>query len=205
MTASSVPAPSASASSSAAPDRLSTAFVVSFAVFAVLVALSVFGGLASDSAAFFRAHATAWSMIALATPAMTLYVVRYRRHPLDGWWRWLWSLGWAMNLLHVYYGLFQLHDGQPLTVFQRQGFVLAFSIFFFTALWGIDVIVAWVRPGWQLRYDWLNGLALVVGFATFFISTVIFQNDRTSLAVGLIMTLCVAGGLVSRLLSPSPR
>lgn len=176
----------------------SLSLVVALGVFSLLLALSVFIGLTSDSAAFLRTHATAWSMVALATPPMTLYVVRFRRAPLDGWWRWLWTFGWLMNLVHFYFGLFHLHDGEAVTVFQRQGFFLAFSIFFFTGFWGIDVVAAWVRPDWRTRYDRLNSAAWLVGFATFFISLVIFHNDQTSFHVGLAMCAAVAGGFMWR-------
>jgi hypothetical protein len=149
---------------------------------------------------FVRAHATAWSMALLATPAMVLFVARYRRQPLGAWWLWFWTFGWLMNLVHFYFGLFRLHDGRPITVFERQGFLLAFTIFFFTALWGLDVIAAWWRPRWAPAYGWLDSAAFLVGFVAFFISTVIFNNDQASLVVGLIMTVAVALALVRRLM-----
>jgi len=190
----------------------SLAFSVAFASFAVLLTASVFGGLASDSIDFFRTHATAWSMTLLAAPPMYVFVHGFRRRPLGPWWLWFWSFGWVTCVVHFYFGLFDLHDGRPLTVFERQGFGLAFSIFFFLAVWGLDVFAAFGRrlgpSGWAARavpeYGWANTFAFVVGFATFFISTVIFRNDLTSLVVGLIMTAAVAGGLVLRLRSAPP-
>jgi hypothetical protein len=174
--------------------------VTAFGCFALLFAASMLGGLASDDLDFLRTHATAWSMALLATPAMYIFVARYRRQPLDDWWLMFWSFGWLMNLVHFYFGLFRLHDGQPLTVFERQGFLLAFSIFFFTGLWGIDVVAAWLRPRWAPPFGLLDSATFVVGFLTLFISTVIFNNDRTSFVVGLIMTLAVVAGLVRRLM-----
>jgi len=178
----------------------STPFVAAFGCFSLLLAASMLGGLASDDADFLRTHATAWSMALLATPPMYIFVSRYRRQPLDDWWRMFWSFGWLMNIVHFHFGLFHLHDGQPLTVFERQGFLLAFSIFFFTGLWGIDVVAAWVRPGWAPPYGFLDSATFAVAFLTFFISTVIFNNDRTSLVVGLIMTFVVVAALARRLL-----
>src|SRR5262245_57786774 len=174
-------------------------FVAAFGCFSLLFAASMLGGLASDDLDFLRTHATAWSMALLATPAMYLFVSRWRRETLDDWWRLFWTFGWLMNLVHFYFGLFHLHDGRPLTVFERQGFLLAFSSFFFTGPWGLDVIAAWWRPRWAPPFGWLDNLTFVVAFATFFISTVIFNNDKASFVVGLIMTLAVAVALVRRL------
>jgi len=178
----------------------STALLVTFGCFSLLLAASILLSLSGDDLDFLRTHATAWSMALLATPAMYLFSSRYRRQPLDDWWRWLWTFGWLMNLVHFYFGLFHLHDGQPLTVFERQGFVLAFTIFFFTGLWGIDVIAAWWRPGWAPPYGWLDSATFLVAFVTFFISLVIFNNDRMSFVIGLIMTFVVVAALVRRLL-----
>ncbi len=182
-------------------DRPSTAFTVAFGCFSLLLAAAVFGGLTSDSIDFFRTHATAWSMALLATPAMFIFVSHFRRAPLNEWWRMFWSFGWLMNLVHFYFGLFHLHDGQPLTVFERQGFVLAFSIFFFTGFWGLDVLLAWLRP--RRPYGFLNTGAFVVGFLTFFISTVIFNNDTTSFIIGLVMTGAVVAGIIDRYRRPA--
>lgn len=188
------------------------ALVAALGAFSVLLAASMFGGLASGDIDFLRTHATAWSMTLLASPAMYLFVARFRRQPLNDWWRMFWTAGLCMNVVHFYFGLFHLHDGEPTTVFQRQGFMLAFSIFFFLGLWALDVLAAWIRvrrpTSWIARrvpdYGWFNSFAFVVGFLTFFISTVIFRNDDNSLVVGLVMTGAVVGGLVHRFCTPAP-
>ena len=180
-------------------------FVAAVGCFSLLFASSMLLALRSDDADFLRTHATAWSMALLATPPMYIFVSRYRREPLDDWWRMFWSFGWLMNIVHFYFGLFHLHDGEPLTVFERQGFLLAFSIFFFTGLWGIDVVAASLRPRWAPPYGILDSLTFMVAFLTFFISTVIFNNDRTSLVIGLIMTGAVLAAVVRRLLPPAAR
>jgi hypothetical protein len=185
----------------------SLSFPVSVSAFALLFAASMFGGVASGDIDFIRTHGTAWSMTLLASPAMYLFVVRFRRAELNGWWLCFWGLGWLTNLIHFYFGLFHLHDGEPQTVFERQGFLLAFSIFFFTGLWGLDVVAALLRilrpQSWVARvapeFGWLDCVASGVGFLTFFISTVLFRNDETSLVVGLIMTAAVAVALFRRI------
>src|SRR5262249_22445234 len=73
-------------------------FVAAFGCFSLLFAASMLGGLASDDLDFLRTHATAWSMALLATPAMYLFVSRWRRETLDDWWRLFWTFGWLMNL-----------------------------------------------------------------------------------------------------------
>jgi hypothetical protein len=182
----------------------SSAFVVAFAAFSLLFAASMFGGLTADSPAFLRTHATAWSMTLLASVAMFRFVGRWRVKPLDDWWRWFWTFGWLTNIVHFYFGLFHLHGGNAVSVFERQGLGLALAIFFFTGLWGIDVVAAWLRPRWAPPYGWLDNITFAVAFATFFISTVVFNNDSASLVVGSIMILTVAAALVVRL-APRPQ
>jgi hypothetical protein len=183
-------------------------YPVALFCFSVLLTTSLLGGLASDSIAFFRTHATAWSMTLMASVAMYFFVSRFRRGSPGPWWLAFCLFGWFINVVHFYYGLFHLHDGEPVTVFQRQGFLLAFSIFFFLAVWGLDAIAAVTRSvqpsGWVARvappYGWFDIFAFLVGFVTFFISTVIFQNDATSFWVGLVMTGAVIAGVIVRML-----
>ncbi len=169
-----------------------------FGPFALLLAASLLGSLATQDVEFRRTHATAWSMTLLVTPAMGVFLWRVGRRPLDDWWRLYWTFAWWMSVVHFYYGLYALHDGRAATVFQRQGFTLAFTIFFLVALWGVDLAFAWLRTNWRTGDLWLRWLTFAVAFVSFFISTVIFNNDVQSLLVGLVMTLTVAGTVVWR-------
>lgn len=181
-----------------APTITLSQFAAVFSCFAVLFAGAMLWPLTGGNVAFDRTHATAWSMALLATPAMYLFVRNFRWRPLDNWWRLFWSFGWLTCVVHFYFGLFQMHDGRPITVFERQGFLLAFSIFFFISVWGIDVGLAWARRDWATAAPYMRAFAFAVGFLTFFISTVIFNNDLPSFLVGLVMAAAVAVAILQR-------
>ena len=117
------------ASTATQPTVTLTQFATAFTAFSLFLAGSMLGALGSGNIDFLRTHATAWSMTLLASAAMYMFVRWYRRAPLNNWWRLFWTFGWITNVVHFYFGLFHLHDADPLTVFERQGFLLAFSIF----------------------------------------------------------------------------
>ena len=169
-----------------------------FTAFAVLFAAAMFWPLATDNLAFKRTHATAWAMTLLATPAFCIFALTYGREPLDNWWRLFWTAGWLMAVAHFWYGLFDLHRGDVASVFERQGIALAGTIFLLLALWGWDVVNAWMRPDWREDDIASRRPAFWVGAVAFFISTVLFNNDRQSLIVGLILAAAIVVAVLRR-------
>ncbi len=175
-----------------------TQISVSLAAFALLTAFAVFWPLLTANLIFERTHATAWAMTLLATPAFYIFARTYGRAPLTNWWRLFWTFGWIMALLHFWFGLFGMHAGDPISVFQRQGWVLAGTIFLLIALWGWDVVNAWVQPDWWEEDFLSRHLAFWVGLIAFFVSTVLFNNDVPSLVTGLLMAAAVLLGAAQR-------
>ena len=92
---------------------------ITLTAFALLLVFAIFWPLASDNLVFKRTHATAWAMTLLATPAFYVFAKTYGREPLTNWWRLSWTAGWAMSFVHFYFGLFGLHAGDPVSVFER--------------------------------------------------------------------------------------
>lgn len=161
---------------------------ITLAAFALLLAFSVFQPLTTDNLVMGRTHATAWAMTLLATPALYVFARTYGRAPLTNWWRLWWTAGFLMALVHFWYGLWGLHQGDPVSVFTRQGPLLAGAIFLMLALWFWDVVNAWARPDWREEDILSRRPAFWVAVVTTFVSTVLFNNDAPSLATGLVMT-----------------
>lgn len=167
--------------------------------FALMLAFVTFWPLASDNLIFKRTHAPAWAMTLLATPAFYIFARTYGREPLTNWWRLSWTAGWVMAVIHSYYGLFGLHDGDIWSVFERQGFALAGTIFLLIAVWGWDVFNSWARPDWEEDDILSRRPAFWIGAVAFFISTVLFNNDIQSLTCGLILTASLLVGVLQRI------
>ena len=104
-----------------------------------------------------------------------------------------------MAVIHSYYGLFGLHDGDIWSVFERQGFALAGTIFLLIAVWGWDVFNSWARPDWEEDDILSRRPAFWIGAVAFFISTVLFNNDIQSLTCGLILTASLLVGVLQRI------
>lgn len=176
-----------------------TALTVS--AFAIMFAGAMFWPLMTDNLMFERTHATAWAMTLLATPAFYIFARNYGddRRPLTNWWRLSWTAGWVMALIHFWFGLMEMHHGDAGSVFSRQGFALAFTIFGLLFVWGFDVFFAWVRRDWTEDDVFTRRLAFWWALLAFFVSTVIFNNDAPSMVVGLVMTGAIVVAVFQRI------
>ncbi len=172
---------------------------ITLSAFALMLAFAAFWPLTTDNLIFKRTHATAWTMTLLAIPAFYIFARTYGREPLTNWWRLSWTAGWVMSVIHFYYGLFGLHDGDVWSVFERQGWALAGTIFLLIAVWGWDVFNAWARPDWEEDDIMSRRPAFWIGAVAFFISLVLFNNDIQSLICGLILTAALLVGVLQRI------
>ena len=172
---------------------------MTLSTFAVLFAFVTFWPLATDNLIFKRTHATAWAMTWLSIPAFYIFARTYGREPLTNWWRLSWTAGWVMAVIHFYFGLFGLHDGEAWSVFERQGYALAGTIFLMIAVWGWDVFNAWFRPDWEEDDILSRRPAFWIGAVAFFISLVLFNNDIQSLISGLLLTAALLVGVLQRI------
>ncbi len=172
---------------------------LTLSAFALMFAFITFWPLASDNLIFKRTHATAWAMTLLATPAFYVFARNYGRRPLTNWWRLSWTAGWVMSVIHAYYGLWGMHDGDVGSVFERQGWALAGTIFALIAVWGWDVFNAWARPDWEEDDILSRRPAFWIGAVAFFISTVLFNNDIQSLTCGLVLSGALLIGVLQRI------
>lgn len=174
---------------------------ITLSLFTLMLVGAMFWPLVTDNLMFERTHATAWAMTLLATPAFYIFVRNYgvEERPLTNWWRLSWTAGWVMSLVHFYFGLGEMHAWDACSVFTRQGFMLAFTIFGLIAVWGADVVMAWRSPGWAEDDTHLTRIAFWWGFVAVFVSTVVFMNDMPSLVVGLVMTGAILVAVFQRI------
>jgi hypothetical protein len=180
--------------------RLEQLAVVLF-LFAALLAFSIFYALTQADPTFFRTHALAWSSAILVTPALYIFVRQYGRGRLGHWWRLFWTAAWAMIAIHFVWGLGFEHFWKPLTVFERQGFFVAFPIFLLEAVWVVDILLSWIRMDWARAggvYKYWQAFVWLLVFLNFFIALVIFRNDTPSLIIGLIQAAAIALAFVMR-------
>lgn len=173
--------------------------------FAAGLAFVLVWGLMQDHAALARAHASAWISALLTLPALAVFLDRAGARPLTQGWRLWWTAGWAMIVVHLWWGLGLLHGWDVASVFERQGIWIAGPIFILEAVWTIDVILAWTRRDWArargrfLRWQWF---AWAVAVANYFVSLVIFRNDAQSLIIGALLTVLLVAVLLRRLARP---
>lgn len=172
-----------------------------FVPFAVLFSLTVFVSLTQPEIDFARTRYTAWTMTILATPALCIFVVRFGREPLTSWWRLYWTFGYFACLAHFNYGLLRMHDADPVSVFERQGFLLAATLFLLIGLWSLDIVLTWATRRTDKLIYGIRLAAHLVAIVSLFISTVVFNNHRIILSLGILMTVSVLGATVLRLLS----
>lgn len=161
---------------------------ITLTALAVLFAFSVFQPLMTDNLALGRTHASAWAMTLLSTPALYIFARTYGRAPLTNWWRLSWTAGLVMALVHLWFGLFEMHDGDPVSVFTRQGPLLSGTVFLLPVLWFWDVMNAWVRPDWREEDILSRRPAFWLAVVALFVSTVLFNNHAPSFTTGLILT-----------------
>lgn len=169
--------------------------------FTLMLIGAMFWPLLTDNLMFERTHATAWAMTLLATPAFYIFVRNYGNdaRPLTNWWRLSWTAGWMMSLIHFWYGLGEMHNWDAMSVFTRQGFILAFTIFGLIGVWGADVLFSWMRPDWAEDDAHITRIAFWWALLAFFVSTVVFNNDPPSMVVGLVMTGAVVVAVFQRI------
>lgn len=153
-----------------------------------------FLSLSEADVTYARSQSTALAAMLLATPALVLYVL-----PGGGrsdWWRAFWTIGLVAYLAHFWWAVFRTYQGDFGAIVERQGSV-AYSNFAVTALWTLDVLLAWLLPpprgafAIALRFaTWLLVAVSFLAAAAFFRSGLI-QQLGYALAIALIVAIAV--------------
>lgn len=168
--------------------------------FAVLTAVAMLAPLAGAELEYGRARMTIWITLTLATPAIAMFVLRFRAGPLTPAWRSWWSIALAAFLLHLWYGFVVLFGGELHAVLTSQGTLVGSSNFVLAAVWTCSVAAAWLVPAPRWSW-WLHALATLLFWVSAVVSTVLFGGP-TSKLVGCLFVLALLIAAATRVLSP---
>jgi len=169
--------------------------------FAALVAFAVFYALAQPDPSQFRINAYAWGAAVMAAPALFLMVRRLGWRVLDHWWRLFWTFGLILLLAHNVAALGWQFLWRPDLVAAEFGLPGAAMLWGLAALWLIDLLMAWNRLDWARAeggYAWWQGAVSALVFAGFVFALLYGGQDSLSQALGIVLVLAVAAGLVLR-------
>ncbi len=165
-----------------------------FLVFALLLAASLLGGLATEDVEFGRTRHTLWATLVLLMPAAALYILG--RPAWRSWWGW----SYAAYLGHFWYGFVEGFGGDVGAVYDQQGGLVATTNFVLTALWGVSVVLAW-REQAPRGAAWIHPAAMVLTLVSAFVSTVVL-TEGIALALGVVLTLVVLVAIAIRFARP---
>ena len=181
---------------------LLTMLVVAWSPFALGIAVVVFGAIVADYGPFARTVYSVVLSFALAAPALWLFARDIFRYPLTPLWRLFWTLSFVAFVVHLYYGYFGLFGGDWQAVTASQTPTIAYLNLIVTALWGLDVVLAWigVQGLWVLIQRTVAHLAM---FGAAFTSSAILHEGIERLP-GILLALVFAWGVYERLRSPRP-
>jgi hypothetical protein len=158
---------------------------------------------------YYRVIFAIWATIVLVTPALCFHVFS-RSDAANTYWRAFWTVAYLAFLVHVYWAVWGTCGGDLHVVFNSKVETPAFPEclvdhpgpdFFFTAWWGLDVILAWLITD---NVKWLRGergalhlLAFVMFFGAFVIAS---KAGIVAHLLGILMAILVIGCVVLRVI-----
>lgn len=162
-------------------------------LFAIAVAAATFSALLSPAPDYARAANSIWPCIALGGWAVARCLNRYP----DAWdslWRVVWTLGFLAYLIHLWFALGGVFEWSLGAVFAVQGTVVTAANLALAAIWGLSVVVAWLR----IRAARLHIVAQALFVVTTVVASVVFARDAASLAGGLLALVVWIAALAFR-------
>lgn len=152
--------------------------------------------LSADDVSYARTQWTALLSMVLAIPAIALYILE--AGPPGRWWRAFWTAALAAYLAHFWWSVFRTYYGDFDAILARQGWV-AYTNFIVTALWLIDVILAWLGP--ESRRPLRVALRFIAwaGVTVSFVAAAVFREGTVAL-VGIAVAAIVVVTLLLRCL-----
>jgi Animal haem peroxidase len=152
---------------------------------------------------------TIWVAVVLVTPALCFHIFSRSGTP-NTYWRAFWTFAFLAFAVHVYWAVFGTCGGDWNVVFhskvappQYPECVVAQPgpDFFFTAWWGLDVLLAWIVSQNIKAVRVERGAVHVLAFTMFFGATVLASKaEIVARLLGIVMALTVLGCVVVRLI-----
>ena len=157
------------------------------------VAVVTFLSITTGDVSYARTRWTALLAMGLATPAIVLGGLGQAPGP---WWRSFWTAGLLAYLLHFWWAVFRSFHGDFAAIAERQGWN-AYTNYLVTALWTLDVALAWLplRPGWGITA--VRVLTWVAVTASFIVASAVFRDGLDSVPGWMLFAL-VALALAAR-------
>jgi hypothetical protein len=163
----------------------------------------------AHSVDYYRTVFTILAAVALVTPALCFHIFSRSDAP-NSYWRAFWTFAYLSFLVHVYWAVFGTCGGDWHVVFNSQVappnhpeclVEQPRPDFFFTAWWGLDVLLAWVVSDNIKLVRVQRGAVHILAFTMFFGATVLASKAGiVAHLLGIFMALAVPGCLVLRML-----
>jgi hypothetical protein len=143
----------------------------------------------------------------LVTPALCLFLFRDRAPEIDSYWLLFWTFSYLAYLVHFYWAVWVIFNGDIPLVFRTMGWKIAGPNFVLTAWWGFDVLASWIA--WLLRADprWLRierWGAHVFTFAVFAVTMLVLKSGFVrplGYALVAAVGICFVAWLTDRLMA----
>lgn len=174
----------------------------SFCLFALLFAVSVFGGFLQTelgSVEIARSVHFIWTSLILVTPALMLYVWQVGRQPLGNTWRLLWTFSFLLYLGHFYYSYFIIFQADFFMVLEEQTVVIGLANFILTLVWLVDVVLSWLIRTYHVFVFRLRLLAHIWVAVSFYVAAIVFSSGTVQF-IAMISAALVVSLLIWRLL-----
>jgi len=179
------------------PPRL-VRLLIAWVPFALGMGFVVFASIAAPDIPHARAKFSIWLSIALAAPALALFIRDYRLAGMTQTWRLYWTFALAAYLVHLWYAFVIMFHASVAAVIASQGVVTASFNTLTTVLWFADVVSAWLRAGERGATILRVAAHAAVGAAAV-LSTILFARDATSVVLGLFLLAAIGTGFYLRL------
>jgi hypothetical protein len=163
------------------------AFTATFVPFALLLSAALLAAETSDSLDHHRLVYTIWVSLALATPALTLFILPAHRD--RDYVRLLWTFSYAAYLVHFYYSFGVQYHWSISELYQGQKPLIATSNLLLTAAWSFDAVAGWLfaTPPIWLRIEQVATRAFL--FVEAVVSSLVIFNGFVRV-IGVLMVAC---------------
>ena len=153
--------------------------ILALLVFAISVAASVLGALASSTPEYSRAAYSVWPSLILGGWSVWLWanLAPGFRTPL---WKFTWLLGFLGYAIHFYFAMEYVFRWDIAAVYGAQGIVVATANLVLLVVWFLSSVTAYLG----IRFPYLHRGAMLLFIASAVASTILFARNELSLIGG---------------------
>ncbi len=164
-------------------------FANTFVPFGLLVILALLVPEVHQNMLKGRIAYSVWASLALATPALCLYILPDPSPRRRIYAHLLYTFAYLAYLVHFYYTVFALFGGFA-GMWKGFSHPIAISNLVLTVWWAVDIVLAWADPAPARWLTVERFLARLLVFMSFFLSAVVFMPGPVKV-LGALMTAAV--------------